>query len=98
MDIYETIRRILPSLERVDEQENPQAIAHFTNQQGWEWYIIAGKELDNQDFYCFGYVRGFYSELGYFTLKQILEIGAKYDTEFIPKGIYTLFPELLGEF
>ena len=34
MDIKETIKNILPSLDFVDEHENPQEIAHFTNQQG----------------------------------------------------------------
>lgn len=96
MDINETISKILPSLDLVDEYENPQAIAHFTNPQGWEWYIIAGKPLGNDDFYLFGYVIGIENELGFFTLKQILGAGAVYDTEFIPEGIYTIFPNLLG--
>ena len=96
MNVHETIGKILPSLDLVDEYENPQVIAHFTNPQGWEWFVIAGKPLGNEDFYLFGYVLGEFNELGYFTLNQILQVGAKYDTEFTPEGIYTLFPNLLG--
>ena len=96
MDTYKTLKNILPSLDLVDEYENPQVIAHFTNSQGWNWFVIAGKELPNDDLYLFGYVQGFDNELGFFTLKQILEVGAEYDTEFVPEGLYTLFPNLLG--
>ena len=93
MDIYETIGKILPSLDLVDEQENPQAIAHFTNQQGWEWYIIAGKPLENNDFYLFVLVNGYEKELGFFTLNQILQTGAVYDIDFKPVGVFDIYPD-----
>ena len=93
MDIYEIIGEILPSLEYVDEYENPQTIAHFTNQQGWEWFIIAGKDLGNGDLYLFGLVNGYERELGFFTLKQILGVGAVYDLDFIPIGVFDIYPD-----
>lgn len=93
MDIKETIKNILPSLDLVDEQENPQAIAHFTNQQGWEWYIIAGKPLENNDFYLFGLVNGYEKELGFFTLNQILQTRAVYDIDFKPIGVFDIYPD-----
>lgn len=93
MDIYEIIGEILPSLEYVDEYENPQAIAHFRNQQGWDWYIIAGKELDTGDYYLFGLVNGIERELGFFTLNQILQAGAKYDIDFTPVGVFDIYPD-----
>lgn len=93
VDIYETIKRNLPSLDLVDEYENPQAIAHFTNQQGWDWYIIAGKELGNDDLYLFGLVNGYEKELGFFTLNQILGVGAEYDIDFVPIGVFDIYPD-----
>jgi len=93
VDLYETVKRILPSLDLVDEYENPQAIAHFTNQQGWDWYIIAGKDLGNEDLYLFGLVNGYEKELGFFTLKQILGAGAVYDLDFIPIGVFDIYPD-----
>ena len=93
MDIYETISKILPSLDLVDEYDNPQVIAHFTNQQGWDWYIIAGEPLGNEDFYLFGLVNGYEKELGFFTLNQILHAGAKYDLNFTPVGVFDIYPD-----
>lgn len=93
MDIKETIRNILPSLDLVDEYDNPQTIAHFTNPRGWEWFIIAGKEMENEDFYLFGLVNGFEKELGFFTLNQILEAGAVYDIDFKPIGVFDIYPD-----
>lgn len=91
--LYETIKRILPSLELVDEYENPQAIAHFTNQQGWNWFVLAGQPLGNDDFYLFGLVNGYEKELGFFTLKQILQVGAVYDIDFKPIGVFDIYPD-----
>lgn len=93
MDIHETIDKILPSLDLVDEYENPQAIAHFTNPQGWEWFVIAGRKLNENDYYLFGLVNGYDKELGYFTLNQILQAGAVYDMDFTPVGVFDIYPD-----
>lgn len=92
-ELVKLIGRILPSLDLVDEQENPQAIAHFTNLKGWDWFIIAGRELGEDDFYLFGLVNGIDKELGFFTLKQIKEAGGMYDIDFTPIGVYDIYPD-----
>lgn len=92
-ELYETISKILPSLDLVDEYENPQAIAHLTNPRGWDWYILAGQHLGNDDFYLFGLVNGYEKELGFFTLKQIIDVGAKYDIDFKPIGVFDIYPD-----
>lgn len=93
VDIRKTLNIILPSLDLVDEQENPQTVAHFTNLKGWDWYIIAGKPFGEDDFYLFGLVNGYEKELGFFTLKQIIDAGGIYDLEFIPIGVYDIYPD-----
>ena len=41
----------------------------FTPDANWTWYII---ELSNEDgSTCYGYVKGFENELGYFSLEEI---------------------------
>lgn len=87
----------LPSLETIDEQENPLVVAKFYNATGnGEWYVIGGKELNNGDYYLFGYVKGLIEdELGFFTLQQIKSIGLiVQDTSWKPVGLYDEFEEL----
>lgn len=82
----------LPSVENVDNQENPLAIAHFSNGK-WDWYVLGGEELDNDDFYLFGLVNGIDKELGFFTLKQIQDVGAIFDEDFSPIGVFDIYPD-----
>ena len=35
---------------------------------GWEWYAY---EIDENDDICFGWVKGIFPELGYFSLKEL---------------------------
>ena len=87
----------LPSLETIDEQENPLIIAKFYNAIGnGEWYVIGGEELDNGDYYLFGYAKDLIEdELGFFTLQQIKSIGLiVQDKTWKPIGLYSAFEEL----
>lgn len=91
-DIFKEFGIILPSLETVDDDENPKAIAKFSN-GNWTWFILAGKQLDNKDYYLFGLVNGIEKELGFFTLNQIIEAGAVYDPNFKPIGVFDIYPD-----
>ena len=58
----------------------------FLPGSSWSWYII---EYDGKDI-CFGYVRGDFDELGYFSLSELksvrgkLGLGVELDRSFNP--------------
>ena len=82
----------LPTIESADTMENPTAVAKFTN-GNWCWFIIGGKELPDGDFYLYGLVNGIEKELGMFTLKQIMDVGAELDAEFTPVGVFDIYDD-----
>jgi len=82
---------IAQSIPKLYEQENKgeEAIAHiklFDPCSNWTWYVT---EFDGVDEF-FGLVRGFETELGYFSLKELQEyegplgIGIERDIWFNP--------------
>ena len=91
-DIFKENGIELPSMEQADEMKNPTAVARFTN-GNFEWFVIGGKELDNGDYYLYGLANVLEKELGMFTLKQILDVGAEFDADFKPIGIYDIFED-----
>ncbi|WP_432644903.1 hypothetical protein [Methanobrevibacter sp.] len=74
-DIFEKNNIRLPTIEEVEEIDNPPVVAHFTNGL-WDWYVIAGEKLDD-DYRLLGLVNGDYKEMGTFTLKQLENVSAK---------------------
>lgn len=84
----------LISLNEVDDYENPLIVAHYTHPSGAEWHIIAGDPINNNtDLLCFGVGKITVSEMGEFTLKEIINVGAIRDNEWTPKGLYDVFPQ-----
>ncbi len=61
-DLYETERALNPTCK----------IKLFTPDSQWTWYIIELCKKDKST--CYGYVQGFDSELGYFSLKELESI------------------------
>jgi hypothetical protein len=62
----------IPKLYETEEISNPTCqIKLFTPDSIWEWYII---EISIDKDICYGYVKGFESELGYFSLNELNEI------------------------
>jgi hypothetical protein len=60
----------LPALYASETVEDPQVVCKFfLPGTGWTWYAI---EFDGQDTF-YGYVIGFVCELGYFSLKELME-------------------------
>lgn len=82
----------LPTIESADAMENPTAVAKFTN-NNWCWYIIGGKSLADGDFYLYCLVDGIDKELGFATLKQILNSGAELDNDFTPIGVFDIYDD-----
>ena len=70
--ITKHIRRLLPPLYSVEEQEelgDPLVVCKFFYPDfHWTWYAI---EFDGRDIF-FGYVAGDFPELGYFSLSELL--------------------------
>ena len=92
LDIFTENGVELPTIESADAMENPTAVAKFSNGK-WCWFIIGGKPLANGDFYLYGLVNGIEKELGMFTLKQILEVGAELDATFTPIGVFDIYDD-----
>ena len=78
----------IPKLYETENLSNP--ICHlklFTPDSIWEWYIIEiSIDLDT----CYGYIKGFEGELGYFSINELNEIrtnlglGVERDLSFKP--------------
>ena len=83
----------LPSMEEVDNQENPLAVAHFTLPMVGDWYVLAGEVEDNGDVLFFGLVNLYVKELGYFTLNELKQNGILYDISWSEKGVYDIYPD-----
>ena len=65
------IKKQLPKLYSQEEIKDPKAIVKFFQPWGeWTWY---GIEYDGEDTF-FGYVMGWESELGYFSLSELKSI------------------------
>lgn len=90
-DVFEEFKIVLPSFEEADNEENPLALAHFTN-GAWDWYVIAGKKTTD-DYMLLGLVNGIEKELGFFTLKQIEDVGAMFDIDFEPIGVFDIYED-----
>ena len=80
-DIFEKNNINLPTMRDVYEKDNPQIIANFTN-GSWNWYVIAGEKLENEDYLLYGLVDGNYKEIGTFTLNQIEQVSAIFNPNF----------------
>lgn len=63
----------IPDLYETEQSLNPMCqIKLFTPDAQWTWYIIEISKEDNST--CYGYVKGFESELGYFSLSELESI------------------------
>lgn len=76
------LRDKLPALYSTENQgDDAIAIVKFFSPfNGWEWYVT---EFDGDNMF-FGLVKGFETELGYFTLEELESIGLWYGKTFVP--------------
>lgn len=64
----------LPKLGSQDGKppEKVKVVAKFFDPTGsWTWYVVEGEQRADGDWEFFGLVRGFETELGYFTLSEL---------------------------
>ena len=92
-DVFERDNIELPTIEDADEMDNPPIVARFTNGD-WDWYVLAGEKLDNDDYLLYGFVDGIHKELGSFTLSQIENVSATLTPDFENIGLYDLKAKL----
>lgn len=71
----DALRSSLPKLRQQKDHSDPTVFAKFFfPASGWTWFVTEG-EAEANDFLFFGYVVGFESEWGYFTLRELEEVG-----------------------
>lgn len=62
----------LPALYSQQLKDDPVAIIKFFDPTGsWSWYVVEGEMKENGDYLFFGLVKGFETEMGYFTLNEL---------------------------
>ncbi|MGH9948625.1 MAG: DUF2958 domain-containing protein [Pyrinomonadaceae bacterium] len=67
-------RSSIPKLRRQSDVSDPVVYAKFFfPTSSWTWFVTEGQP-DAEDFLFFGYVIGFESEWGYFTLRELEEV------------------------
>lgn len=72
--LTEELRNALPKLREQDGSKDPIVYATFYFPgSNWVWYVTEG-EPQGEDFIFFGYVIGFESEWGYFSLRELEEV------------------------
>ena len=93
---FEERQIVVPELYAQENEENPTAYAHFIKDGAdgvlWDWYVTEASERDG-DLLMFGLVSGYEKELGYFTLMQLASIGAGFDVDFEPVGVFDIFED-----
>lgn len=71
----DALRSSLPKLRQQSDVSDPVVFAKFFfPASGWTWFVTEGEATDNDDFLFFGYVIGFESEFGYFTLSELEDL------------------------
>jgi hypothetical protein len=72
----ELIKKLPPLYANEDKkpEEIPIIIKYFTPDSNWTWYATEGEQQEDGDWLFFGYVRGPFPELGYFSLNQLKSV------------------------
>lgn len=90
--ISQSVLAKIPDLYETERSLNPTChIKLFTPDSIFTWYIIEISKEDKNT--CYGYVVGFESELGYFSLKELesirenLGLGIEMDMSFTPTSL-----------
>lgn len=95
--IFEVFEIDLPDLYEQENVENPVAHAHFFKEahdgRVWDWFVTEGRPEDDGDMLLFGLVNGIEKGLGYFTLKELAGVGANFDVDFEPVGVYDIYED-----
>ncbi|HLA96469.1 MAG TPA: DUF2958 domain-containing protein [Pyrinomonadaceae bacterium] len=72
--LTEELKKALPKLCAQEGSADPIVFAKFFfPASGWTWFVTEG-EAQDADFLFYGYVIGFESEWGHFTLRELEEV------------------------
>ena len=75
--LTEEVRKALPKLREQEGAADPTVFAKFFFPAAcWTWFVTEGQPRGD-DFMFFGYVIGFESEFGYFSLKELEQVNVK---------------------
>lgn len=73
--LNEELRKALPNLGAQKDGKDPIVHAAFVfAASDWVWFVTEGERRGDDDFIFFGYVIGFESEWGYFSLLELEEV------------------------
>jgi len=75
--LKEAILKNAPAVGSTDgtpENEKP-VVFTATHANGWKWTAYEAERTEMDDVLCFGRVEGFESELGYFSVDEVLDAG-----------------------
>ena len=93
--IPQTLLSDIPDLYATEDLVDPLCyVKLFTPDSNWTWYIIEYSKSDRNS--CYGFVQGFESELGYFTLEELesihgpLGLAIERDLSFTPTPFSTI--------
>ena len=78
-----------PETYQTEEQNTADKVVwlHYSNLQGWHWYIIEKDVMDEQ-YQAFGIVDGFETEFGYISIAELRAIqGITLDLNWKPKPL-----------
>jgi hypothetical protein len=57
------------------KEADKRVLFTLAHPNGWMWTAYEADEVEMDDILCFGRVRGFESELGYFSVDEVLDAG-----------------------
>ena len=83
----------LPSMSDIENlnYDELKAVAKFRHHEsGWEWYVIAGDNFNDNDLLLFCYVRGDFNEMGSVMMSSIIGAGAMFCPTFKPVKVADL--------
>ena len=96
--LSDDLRARLPPLYAQEAEGEPWVYARlFLPGTTWAWYVTEGEAKDD-DYLCFGFVRGMESEFGYFLLSELeavrtpLGVGVERDLTFIEGRLTDVVP------
>lgn len=93
--LFQDLQNIIKAMPKPYESESqaaPMASLHYFHGD-WDWYVIETDEPGEQK-QCFGLVKGFEVELGYFSIADLIKSGVEVDLHFKPMPVDALQQQL----
>lgn len=86
----------IPKLYSTEEQEDKVAYIRFYDLHScWEWIVYEAEVQFNDEVLFFGLVKGFESELGYFTINELINLNQHSPRILIDEDYYNEMKKLV---